>query len=75
MKKLLLGLIGSSLLAMPALAKESKLKKGFYSMDALGCMMLRECTENVRRIKSIDDIRNEFPNSDFDIVADELGYS
>jgi hypothetical protein len=72
MKKLLLGLIGSSLLAMPALAKESKLKKGFYSMDALGCMMLRECTENVRRIKSIDDIRKEFPNSDFDIIADEF---
>ena len=72
MKKLLLGLIGSSLLAMPALAKESKLKKGFYSMDALGCMMLRECTENVRQIKSIDDIRKEFPNSDFDVVADEF---
>ena len=62
MKKLLLGLIGSSLLAMPALAKESKLKKRFYTMDALGCMLVQECTENVRRIKSIDDIRKEFPN-------------
>ena len=72
MKKLLLGLIGSSLLAMPTLANESKLKKGFYSMDALGCMITRECTENVRRIKSIDDIRKEFPNSDFDIIADEF---
>jgi len=72
MKKLLLGLIGSSLLAMPALAKESKLKKGFYTMDALGCMLVQECTENVRRVKSIDDIRKEFPNSDFDIVADEF---
>jgi len=72
MKKLLLGLIGSSLLAIPALANESKLKKGFYSMEALGCMMLRECTENVRRIKSIDDIRNEFPSSDFDLIADEF---
>ena len=72
MKKLLLGLIGSSLLAIPALAGESKLKKGFYSMDATGCMMLRECTENVRRIKSINDIRKEFPGSDFDIIADEF---
>ena len=72
MKKLLLGLIGSSLLAIPALAGESKLKKGFYSMDAMGCMMLRECTENVRRIKSINDIRKEFPGSDFDIIADEF---
>jgi len=65
-------LIGSSLLAIPALANESKLKKGFYSMDALGCMITRECTKDVRRIKSIDDIRKEFPNSDFDIIADEF---
>ena len=72
MKKLLLGLIGSTLLATPVLANESKLKRGFYSMDALGCMLVQECTENVRRIKSIDDIRKEFPNSDFDIVADEF---
>ena len=72
MKKLLLGLIGSSLLAMPALAKESKLKKGFYSMDALGCMLTRECTKDVRRVKSIDDIRKEFPDTDFDLVADEF---
>ena len=72
MKKLLLGLIGSSLLAIPTLAHESKLKKGFYSMDALGCMLVQECTENVRRIESIDDIRKEFPNSDFDIIADEF---
>ena len=72
MKKLLLGLIGSSLLAIPALAHESKLKKGFYSMDSLGCMLVQECTENVRRIKSIDDIRKEYPNSDFDIIADEF---
>jgi len=72
MKKLLLGLIGSSLFAIPSLAGESKLKKGFYSMDSLGCMITRECTENVRRIKSIDDIRKEYPNSDFDIIADEF---
>jgi len=72
MKKLLLGLIGSSLLAIPALANESKLKKGFYTMDAMGCMITRECTKDVRRIKSIDDIRKEFPNSNFDLIADEF---
>ena len=72
MKKLLLGLIGSSLFAIPSLAGESKLKKGFYTMDALGCMIVQECTENVRQIKNIDDIRKEYPNSDFDIIADEF---
>ena len=72
MKKLLLGLIGSSLFAIPSLAGESKLKKGFYTMDSLGCMITRECTKDVRRITSIDDIRKEYPNSDFDIIADEF---
>jgi len=41
-------------------------------MDSLGCMITRECTKDVRRIKSIDDIRKEFPNSNFDLVADEF---
>ena len=72
MKKLLLAVLGASLVSVPALAHESKLKKGFYSMDAMGCMLVQECTENVRRIKSIDDIRKEYPNSDFDIIADEF---
>ena len=65
MKKLLLGLIGSTLLATPVLANESKLQKGFYSMDALGCMLLRECTEDVQRVKDIDTITNTHPDSDY----------
>lgn len=72
MKKLLLGLIGLSLVSIPALAGESKLKKGFYTMDSMGCMITRECTKDVRRIKSINDIRKEFPNSNFDLIADEF---
>ena len=71
MKKLLFGLLSSCLLTAPALA-EGKITKGFYSMDALGCMLTRECTKDVRRVKSIDDIRKEFPDTDFDLVADEF---
>ena len=41
-------------------------------MDSLGCMITRECTKDVRRIKSINDIRKEFPNSNFDLIADEF---
>jgi hypothetical protein len=80
MKKFLFGLLGISVIntailgvtAASTWANESKLKKGYYTMDALGCMIVRECTENVRQIKSIDNIRKEFPNSDFDIIADEF---
>jgi len=71
MKKLLFGLLSTCLLTAPALA-EGKITKGFYSMDAMGCMLTRECTKDVRRVKSIDDIRKEFPDSDFDTVADEF---
>ena len=71
MKKLLFGLLSTCLLTAPALA-EGKITKGFYSMDAMGCMLTRECTKDVRRVKSIDDIRKEFPDTDFDIVADEF---
>ena len=73
MKKLLLALIGSTLLATPVLANESKLKKGFYTMDAMGCMLLRECTKDVQRVESIDTITNAHPDSNFDIIADEFG--
>ena len=72
MKKFIMTLLVAASMVAPALANESKLKKGFYTMDAMGCMLVQECTENVRRIKNIDDIRKEFPNSDFDIVADEF---
>ena len=68
MTKLLLAL----LLAATPVAALAKPNKGFYTMDAMGCMILKECTDNVRQIKSIDDIRKEYPNSDFNIVADEF---
>jgi hypothetical protein len=59
-------------MSVPVNAEEQKLKKGFYTMDSMGCMITRECTKDVRRIKSIDDIRKEFPNSNFDLVGDEF---
>ena len=71
MKKFALSMLAAASFVMPAFA-ESKLKKGFYGMDSLGCMITRECTKDVRRIKSINDIRKEFPNSNFDLVADEF---
>ena len=71
MKKLALSMLAAASFVMPAFA-EPKLKKGFYTMDSLGCMITRECTKDVRRIKSINDIRKEFPNSNFDLVADEF---
>jgi len=69
MKKFLLAMI---LAASPAFAGEEKLTKGFYSMDAMGCMLLRECTKNVQQVFSIGDITDAHPDSDYDIIADEF---
>jgi len=69
MKNFFAALVAAVSFGSPVLAEPTK---GFYTMDSMGCMILQECTDNVRRIKSIDDIRKEFPNSDFDLVADEF---
>ena len=50
MRKLFLALILS---ATPAMAEPTK---GWYTMDAMGCMILRECTKDVVEIKSAKSI-------------------
>ena len=46
--------------------------KGYFTMDAMGCMLLRECTDGVAKVKSISDIADAYPNSDYTVVADEF---
>ena len=46
--------------------------KGYYTMDAMGCMLLKECTKDVERINSSIDLMNAFPDSDWDAVKDEF---
>jgi hypothetical protein len=36
-------------------------------------MLLRECTKDVQRVESIATIADVYPDSDFDIIADEFG--
>ena len=63
--------MGLFLLSSSAIA-EDKITKGFYTMDSMGCMILQECTDNVRRIRSIEDIKSAYPNSDYYSVSDEF---
>ena len=55
-----------------AVAQEDKITKGFYSLDAMGCMLLKECTNGVEKIKSTEDLRAEFPDSDWDYISNEF---
>ena len=74
MKKFLITILGIvSFAGGWALAEEeSKLKKGFYTMDAMGCMLLRECTKDVQPIESIASIADSYPDTDFSGVAAEF---
>ena len=69
MRRLFLALL---LAASPALADEGKITKGYFTMDAMGCMLLKECTDGVQKIYSSGDLRAAFPDSDWDVVADEF---
>ena len=50
MKKLFAALLGLSVLGAPAIAEPNVEP---YSLDAQGCMKLRECTHNVHRIRDL----------------------
>ena len=71
MHKSILAILAAVSLTTPALA-DSKLTKGYYTMDAMGCMLLRECTDGVDKVESIASIADEYPDSDFDFVANEF---
>ena len=77
MKNYVIGLLTALSLgtAHVALANEDKITKGFYSMDAMGCMLLRECKEDVDEVFSLLDISAEYTNTDeFTPVAQEFNY-
>ena len=70
MKKLFLALL---LAAAPALAGEDKITKGYNSMDAMGCMLVRECKNDVEEVHSLLDISSQYDNTlEFTPVAQEF---
>ena len=59
-------------MSAPALA-DPKLTKGFNTMDSMGCMLLRECTDGVEEVFSLLDVSSQYPNTDdFYFVANEF---
>ena len=68
-------IIAGALLGMAhgvAFAGEDKITKGYFSMDAMGCMLLKECTKDVERINSSIDLEHAFPQSDWSAVEEEF---
>ena len=65
-------LAAASLLSAPVFAGEEKITKGYNSMDAMGCMLLKECTNGVERINSSIDLMRAYPDANWDVVKDEF---
>ena len=55
-------------------AGEDKITKGWNTMDAMGCMLLKECTDGVDRINSSIDLERAYPDANWDPVKDEFDY-
>ena len=51
---------------------EGKITKGWFTNDAMGCMLLQECTEDVKRVRNTDEVQEIFPNQNFDVVREEF---
>ena len=77
MKKIMMAAAAAVAVALPALSApnhDSKITKGYHTMDAMGCMLLRECTDGVKESQQfIFDISSEYSNTDeFTFVANEF---
>ena len=72
MIKTIFAMLAAVSLGTPVFADDSKITKGFNTMDSMGCMLLRECTDGVDKIESIASIADEYPDTDYSAVADEF---
>ena len=59
MKKFILSMVAAASVALPA---HSVPQKGYYTMDAMGCILLRECTDGVEEVTNLLDISSQYPN-------------
>ena len=75
MKKLMIAALTALSLGTAgiALANEDKITKGYNTMDAMGCMLLRECTDGVDQVHTLLDISSEYTEPErYTFVASEF---
>jgi hypothetical protein len=73
MKKLMIAALTALSLSTVAYAKPGKITKGYNTMDAMGCMLLRECTDGVDQVHSLLDISSEYTEPErYTFVAQEF---
>ena len=72
MKKLMMAL-AAALISAPVLA-DPITEDEYFSAHAQGCMLLRECTDHVKELKTVTDLNKDsfLADVDYSIVADEF---
>ena len=71
MKKIIATLVAAAAVALPAHSDPLK-NNEYFTMHSMGCMLLQECTDNVKEINSISDINSEIPSTNYNIIAGEF---
>ena len=71
MKNIIASLVAAAAVALPVHSAPLK-DNEFYTMHSMGCMLLRECTDGIDKVKDIKDIANYYPDSNFNAVANEF---
>jgi len=71
MKKIIAAVVAAAAVALPVHSAPLK-DNEFNTMHSMGCMLLQECTDGVDKVESIASIADEYPDIDYNIVADEF---
>ena len=72
MKKIIASLVAAAAVALPALSDPLK-DNDYYTNHSMGCMLLRECKDEVKEVFNLLDVSSEYPNTnDFYPVANEF---
>ena len=72
MNKFLTALAAAVMLPLSAVAEPIG-PEHHNSLHSLGCLILRECTDGVDRVRTLDDIRKVIPGATYDWHEEEIG--
>ena len=65
--------LAAALISAPVLADPLK-ENEYFTPHSMGCMLLRECTDHVKELKTVADLNKDsfLADVDYSIVADEF---
>ena len=63
MKKIIASLVAAVAVALPVHSDPLQ-ENEYYTSHSMGCMLLRECTDGVKKVTSLLDISSQYPNTD-----------